>query len=222
MSLRRFLLGPKKKIGYYGYYQNGCANQKVSFIHFYSPYLSSKIGRQLSHIRHRSHIQLPKETNSSFLEPEVAKLRFRVLPKRRSENVSRVPATLAFTLTISSAESNEDFKAVAFPGPVLLKRTHHVGEEANDHSQTHDPRGTQGVPKEAWPHAEGSCGIAGCRIGYRSGLGDRKKQNPQIFAFHPNLSGKRKNSLIFLPNSLRNKFLFSFYSPKGGLDLLGF
>lgn len=202
MSLRRFLLGPKKKIRDCSYYQNGCANQKVSFIHFYSPYLSSKIGRQLSHIRHRSHIQLPRETNSSFLEPEVAKLRFRVLPKRRSENVSRVPATPIFTLTISSARSNEDFKAVAFPSLVLLKRTHHVGEEAQDHSQTHDPRGTQGLQEKTWPFAGRFGNLIGSNQDGCESLGNWEKKNSAL-SLRATLLSERERSLINPPQDTK-------------------
>ncbi len=105
-------------------------------------------------------------------------------------------------LYISSAGSNEDFKAVAFSSLVLLKRTHHVGEEAQDHSQTYDPRGTQGLPEEAWPFAKGSCGAAGSSRGNRCGLGDREKQDSPISILRPELLGERKNLVISPPTFL--------------------
>ena len=219
---RRFLLGAENKIGEYGTQNTRSQDRQIDLGHaqFIHPI---SLGRfLLAHeLVEQKRYSNRKNNYADHSQIDPSQLVHFLLSELHAPS-SKEPFSYQSNLNLSSARSNEDFKAIAFPGSVLLKRTHHVGEEAKDHSQTHDPGRTQGVPKEAWPHAEGSCEIAGCRIGYRSGLGDRKKQNPQIFVFHPNLPGKRKNSLIFLPNSLRNKFLFPFYSTKGGLDLLGF
>ena len=111
----------------------------------------------------------------------------------------------------------EAAEIVAFPGPVLLKRTHHVREEANDHSPTHDSRGTQSLQEKTWPLTEGSCGIAGNLPIYHSPLGDRQKSNSILSLFHFGLSRKRNplvashlNSLSHYPSILDFAYLISY------------
>ena len=92
----------------------------------------------------------------------------------------------------------EAAEIVAFPGSVLLKRTHHAGEEAKDHSQTHDPGRTQGVQEKTWPLTEGSCGIAGCQAEHRGELGGWHQKNPRLSIQTFDLSGKRRSYLALL------------------------
>ncbi len=90
---------------------------------------------------------------------------------------------------------------VALSGRTLLKRTHHGGEEA-DHSQTHDPRGTQSLPQKARAFAEGSCGAFGCFSFHHSSLGNRSKSNSVLSSFHFGLFRKRNPALAPFLSSL--------------------
>jgi len=107
----------------------------------------------------------------------------------------QAPATFIFTLTISSVRSNEDFKVVAPSGSVLLKRTHHVGEEADHHSQTHDSRRTQSLPKETRAYAGRSGKVVGDRTKCGQSLGNWQTENPSLPIRTSGLLRKGKQNL---------------------------